>query len=191
MRVDIPADRPRLELQLSDGMTIWLSPLLSGDKHSLEEGFEELSLESRYNRFGQGLGHLTESELNYLTNIDQRYHVAWGASTMESEGIGIGRYIVTAHGCAEVALTVMDDWQGRGVGKLLLRVLAAIARSDGVSQLCFKFVPGNRQIRAMLQGIEVEFDETDGLMSGALPIESIPAPDWEDDAVAVLDQVRF
>ena len=190
MRVDLPVDRPRLELPLNDGVTVWISPLLSGDKHSLEEGFEELSLESRYNRFGQGLGHLTEAELDYLSNVDQRYHVAWGASTTESEGIGIGRYIVTTRGCAEVALTVMDDWQGRGVGKLLLRVLAAIARSDGVSQFCFKFVPGNRQIRTMLQGIDVEFDESDGLMSGVLPIEAIPPAPWENDAVAVLDRVR-
>lgn len=191
MRVDIPDDRPRLELELDDGTKIWVSPLTADDKHVIEEGFQELSIESRFSRFGQGRGHLTEGELDYLSDVDQRFHVAWGASTTEREGIGVGRYITMEEpGCAEVALTVMDRWQGRGVGKLLLRVLAAVAREDGIPKLCFKFLPGNNQIRTMLRDIEVHFDEKEGLMSGVLSVDRLPVADWEPAVVELIDQFR-
>jgi len=191
MRVDISEDRPRLELELPDGLVVWVSPLTLDDRHVVEEGFDELSQESKFSRFGLGLGHLTASELDYLTDVDQRDHVAWGVSSVESEGMGVGRYIITGGSpCAEIALTVMDEWQGKGVGTLLLRVLGAIAKADGVDEFCFRFVPGNEQVRKMLQGIEVQFDETDGLMEGRMPVSVIPDSDWDHTAVELLAQFR-
>ena len=53
---------------------------------------EQLSMESRFTRFGSGLAHLTERELTYLSNVDQRTHVAWGAS-INDVSAGVGRYI--------------------------------------------------------------------------------------------------
>ncbi|MEA1902948.1 MAG: GNAT family N-acetyltransferase [Actinomycetota bacterium] len=190
MRVDIPEDRPRLTLELRDGTEVWISPLTTRDRVTVEEGFEELSEESRFTRFGLGLGHLSESELDYLTDVDQRKHVAWGVSTTESQGIAVGRYITTEEGSAEIALTVMDAWQGRGVGTLLLRVLTAVGRADGLEYFCFRYMPGNKGVQRMLKGLEVHLNEADGLMEGQVSLEVLPRADWDQDAVMILDQVR-
>ncbi len=79
MPVEIPDDRPRLAIRLGDGSEALLSPLTGEDSGLVEEGLDHLSVESRYTRFGRGLSHLSHSELEYLTNVDQRNHVAWGA----------------------------------------------------------------------------------------------------------------
>ena len=65
-----------------------LVPIAPDDRHYLEQGLAELSPESRYTRFGQGLESLSDSELDYLTNVDQRSHVVWGAVV---DGDGGGR----------------------------------------------------------------------------------------------------
>ncbi|MEE9534584.1 MAG: hypothetical protein V3W06_09195, partial [Acidimicrobiia bacterium] len=70
MPVEIPDDRPRLTIWLRDGSEVLLSPLSAEDSGLIEEGLDHLSVESRYTRFGQGVGHLSHSELEYLTNVD-------------------------------------------------------------------------------------------------------------------------
>jgi GNAT superfamily N-acetyltransferase len=190
MHVDLPDDRPRLILSLPDGSEAVLSPLGVDDRWIIEEGFEELSTESRFTRFGQGLGHLSASELTYLSDVDQRSHVAWGL-VVDGDGVGIGRYIVMpAAGCAEVALTVIDEWQGRGVGTLLMRVLAAVARADGVAEFCFEFLPENHHVRQMLAAFDIPLVESGSLVEGRIPVSEFPVEDWGDEAVGVLDQAR-
>ena len=76
------------------------------------------------------------------------------------------------------------------MGKLLLRALAAIARADGIPELCFKFTPGNDQIRKLLRQIPVHFDESEGLMSGVLVLDDVPAADWEPAAVELINEFR-
>ena len=97
-----------------------LSPLGADDREMIQQGFGQLSVESRYTRFGQGRGALTDAELDYLANIDQRRHVAWGAVD-GGVAAGVGRYIqIPGTAAAEVAVTVVDWLQGRGLGKILL-----------------------------------------------------------------------
>ncbi len=78
---------------------VMLRPLLKADRRFIEGGLEELSVESRYARFGQGVGRLSRRELDYLSDVDQRSHVAWGAA-VDRRVAGVGRYIVTDDGCA-------------------------------------------------------------------------------------------
>jgi GNAT superfamily N-acetyltransferase len=124
--------------------------------------------------------------------VDQKDHVAWGMLSVEGVGIGVGRYILAPGAtCAEVALTVLDSWQGRGVGTLLLRVLVAVARADGLEELCFKYLPENTQVERMLEGIPARFDALESLMEARMSLHSVPPAEWDDDALAVLGEVRI
>lgn len=167
MRVEIPEDRPLVEVPLPDGRVVLLAPLAPDDRRYLVEGLEELSVDSRFSRFGQGRDRLTESEWEYLSDIDQRRHVAW-AAVIDGFGVGVGRYILLDDGAAEVAVTVLDDYQGRGVGTALLQALVAVARADGVAEFRFEVVPSNTRVLEVLEALGAVVRVTDGLTEGRI-----------------------
>lgn len=190
MRIVIPADRPKYERELRDGATLTLSPILKTDRDFLEKGFEEMSLESRFARFGQGVGSLTDQELDYLTDVDQRQHVAWGAA-IEEEVAGVGRYIVPeGDGCAELAITVLDHMQRRGVGRALFLALVAVARHDDVHELCFEAQADNEAVMTILRDIEISPLVSDGVLERVIRVADIPPSSHDDALVAVIEEVR-
>lgn len=190
MIIDLPEDRPRLEVELADGAVALLSPLAAGDRLLLVEGLAELSVESRYKRFGQGVGSLTEAELDYLSNIDLHNHVAWGGA-IDGEGAGVGRYIrLGDRATAEIAVTVLDRYQRRGLGNVLFRALTAIARADGISEFRFEFVPENVPVRRMVGGLELDLDESGSALIGHVSLEDIPLDEHEEEFVSVMAEAR-
>ena len=190
MAVEIPDDRPRLTIRLEDGSEALLSPLTAEDSDLVEEGLDHLSVESRYTRFGRGLSHLSQSELEYLTNVDQRNHVAWGA-VVNGEVAGVGRYIrIPEIGCAEIAVTVIDEFQQRGLGTLLFEALAAIARADGVEAFCFVVVPDNRPVRRVLERLDVQLTGSESLLEGKLAVADLPTGVHDVEMIFVMNQVR-
>jgi acetyltransferase len=97
-----------------------------------------LSEESRYSRFFGGM-RFTPEVLAALVNTDFSRDVALIATTTvegKETPIGVVRYVLTPEGdAAEFAITVADQWQGGGVGKLLLGRLVEIARERGLRRL--------------------------------------------------------
>ena len=128
-------------------------PVEPADRDLIAAGFERLSPESRYRRFFAAIPHLTERQLDYLTQVDQHDHVALMAIDEASgEAIGIARFVRTAPGVAEPAVVVADDWQGRGVGRMLLNRLVERAREEGVTHFVAPVLADNRPaIRALTQ----------------------------------------
>ncbi len=121
---------------LDDGGEVLIRPLVYGDRFELAAGFTELSLRSRQLRFFQPPETLGPDELEYLTNVDYQNHFALAALLLGGpapKGIAVGRYLrdQTDPTTAEVAVTVMDEHQRRGVGTLLTRALARWPRSEG------------------------------------------------------------
>jgi RimJ/RimL family protein N-acetyltransferase len=119
--------------RLPDGALILIRPIRADDKRFLEDGLRQLSDESVHRRFLSPKRSFSRSELRYLTEVDGRDHVALVA---EYPGdpvrrlIAVGRFIRLADdpSTAEAAITVADDWQGRGVGSLFTELLATEAR---------------------------------------------------------------
>jgi len=126
---------------LREGTPLTIRAIAPDDKEELREGFGQLSADSIYHRFFLAKTGLTEAELRYLTELDFRRHVALVA-TLPVDGveriIGVGRFIAvgpeTEFRRAEVAFTVGDQFQGHGVGSLLLEHLARIGRDLGLQQ---------------------------------------------------------
>lgn len=190
MRIVIPADRPKHEMPINDGSVLTLSPILKTDREFFEDGIEELSLESRFSRFGQGVGSLSDQELDYLTDVDQRRHVAWGAA-IEEEAAGVGRYIVQDDGTtAEIAVTVLDMLQGRGVGRALFEALTAVARADGLHELSFETRADNEAVMAMVGDYEIAPLVSDGLVERRIRLSAVPETPNDEALVAVIDEVR-
>ena len=133
---DPGAGQPAQSVPLRDGSFVLMRPIRASDKPLIRAGFERLSEDSRYRRFLAPLRKLSESALRYLTEVDHRDHEALIAIDPEShQAVGVARYIRTTDPrAAEVAVTVVDDWQGKGVGSALLKLVAARAREEGISR---------------------------------------------------------
>jgi GNAT superfamily N-acetyltransferase len=142
---------------LRDGAHVRVRQGHRSDRELLLRGFKRLSPESRYRRFLAPTVELSEPTVHYLTEIDHHEHEAMIALDEETgEGVGVARY-VRDHDhpdTAEVAVTVIDDWQGRGVGTLLLEVISARARAEGITHFTALILAANKEMMDLLH----EFD---------------------------------
>lgn len=125
------------DLMLRDGTRATLRPIRPDDRDLLVEGLGRLSSRSRYLRFHAPIRELSDAQLRYFTEIDHCDHVAWIALDADDpghRGMGVARYIRldTEPHVAEAAITVADDCQGKGLGTVLMGLLAAVARANDV-----------------------------------------------------------
>jgi len=140
--------------KLRNGERIVIRALRPQDRDDLMAAVNRTSGDSLYRRFFAVRRHFTETEESFYLNVDFVSHVALIASADENGQpiiIAGGRYVVGEPGQAEVAFTVVDKYQGRGVGAALLRHLAMIARQAGLRELVAYVLPDNR---AMLKVFE-------------------------------------
>jgi GNAT superfamily N-acetyltransferase len=146
----------REEIRLRNGEVVLLRPVRPDDKALLLDGFTRLSGRSRYSRFLSPRKGFTSKELEFLTEVDGISHFAIGAARVMEDGsemgIGIARFIRLPDdpATAEPAITVVDEYQGQGLGSVLLARLVAAARERGVERFHCEFLAENRNIRALL-----------------------------------------
>jgi RimJ/RimL family protein N-acetyltransferase len=132
--------RPAMEgtpATLRDGSAVLIRQIRRTDAPLLADGFARLSARSRRMRFLSAKTTLSASELRYFTDVDHHDHEALGAlSPADGRGVGIARYIRDPGdpGAAEIAVTIADDWQGRGLGTELLARLSDRARLAGIGR---------------------------------------------------------
>jgi RimJ/RimL family protein N-acetyltransferase len=138
--------------RLGDGATVHVRHVRPSDERVLRAAFRELSPRSRYQRFLGPVSELSDSLWRYLCNVDGRDHVAFVALDVESHAVGVARFVRqwTAPSTAEVAITVADAWQCRGLGLLLIALLVETARRAGVDAFVAYALPNNVGIRRLL-----------------------------------------
>ncbi len=130
-----PAARPGNPVILRDGSGVLIRPVRSTDAPLLADGFTRLGATSRWLRFLTPKKELSPAELRYLTDVDHHDHEALGALDQgDGRGIGIARYIRSADDphAADIAVTIVDDWQGRGLGTELMARLSDRALDEGI-----------------------------------------------------------
>ena len=131
---------------LRDGTRVLIRPIQKEDA-PLEWAFlERLSVGSRANRF-HGEVRVSDVLVRRLTDVDLARDMAFVAlrhDAGEKKEIGVSRFCVGDAGdSCECAITVSDEWQGRGLGTLLMRHLIEVARGRGIKQMIAIVAVGN------------------------------------------------
>jgi GNAT superfamily N-acetyltransferase len=149
-----PIDRDGEVVSLADGGMVLVRQLLASDRDELATRYLELSPEARRLRFFNAPDHLSGALLDYLVDVDGIDRCALVALAIDdgSPGVGIARYARSRDdpACAEAAVTVVDEQQGRGIGTELMRCLAEHARRNGISTFTASVMWENR---ALLDGL--------------------------------------
>jgi GNAT superfamily N-acetyltransferase len=160
--VDDPFIRARTSLlSLRDGTRVKIRPVVPDDKARFLDGFARLSPASRYRRFLAPIDELTPEMLRAFTEVDYADHFAYVALLPDrpgEPGIGVARYVRSPAdpAVAEAAVTVVDEYQGRGLGSLLLEALGAVALEHGIRRFSGIAMEGNTPIRDLLKGVGAE-----------------------------------
>ena len=143
--------------RLDDGTPVVLRALRPADRPAFLAALRSLSDRSRYLRFHKLDPRLRERDVAYLTQVDQVDHVAL-AVFGPAGGIALGRFVrfVEEPGLADLALTVVDGWQRRGVAKLLLAALMRRACEVGIAAFSASVLDENRPAQAMIAALASE-----------------------------------
>ena len=141
-----------VRLRLRDGSLVVVRPIRPDDRERLAVAFGRLSEQSRYQRFLTAINELSDTDLRYLTEVDHHDHEALIACDTESgDAIGVARFVRLDGGTtAEAAVTVIDEWQGRGAGTALADLLAERAREVGIERFTALLLAANEQMRDLL-----------------------------------------
>lgn len=136
-----------------------IRPITAEDKEGLRRGLAMLSSESKRQRFFSSRKDFTEKELAFFTEVDQHNHIAFVALSREEMGpqpagsVRCIRDLLRGRpDFAELAITIVDTYQGMGLGKALLDVLSAKALEEGVHYLYGDFHASNTKIQKLLEG---------------------------------------
>jgi GNAT superfamily N-acetyltransferase len=125
-----------------------------GERRPVLQVFEGLSERSRRLRFLGAKTILREGEVEQLVDVGCCGRQAVAAIDQATgEAVGIARYVRLGadRQTAEVAFEVVDAWQGRGVGRLLVDALADVAAEEGIRRLHATVAPDNRAALALMR----------------------------------------
>jgi RimJ/RimL family protein N-acetyltransferase len=159
---------PRPHALLRDGTRVYLRPLISADLSHAGEYFSQLSAASRYRRFHTPTPVLSRDTVRILArqSRDRRCAVivALACHNGGAEIVGGGRLVNTGfRSTCEFALTVVDLWQGRGVGSALLRELVGRARALGYHRIEGLVLASNTSMisvaRRARMGVRMQFGD--------------------------------
>lgn len=164
----------RVHRTTPDGCAYVIRPITPEDREGLQRGFHEASAQTRYLRLGLASSTLTEAALTYLTNVDQRDHVAIVATVTspdlkDERGIGVARLVRSKEHAdvAEAAVAVVDDMQQKGVGRALTYELGRAALARGITKLRADVLYANTTMRGILEKLgakPVASENSDGLV---------------------------
>jgi hypothetical protein len=169
----------RETVTLADGTTAVIRLLRADDKDLLRRGFEQLSADSRYNRFFVRKTSLLPGELHYLTELDQVDHFALVAvrehssGSEECLGVARGARLLLEREVYEGAITVVDAVQRRGLGSLFVARLVDATLERGGQILRFCVLPTNGPMHLLLKRVAPDSAFTDeaGVLRLDIPLQ--------------------
>jgi acyl-CoA hydrolase/GNAT superfamily N-acetyltransferase len=152
-RFVVPDPEMHTSFVLDDGTQVTFRPVHPTDEPSMRELHYALSQDTIYYRFMTRVQRFTHKEILNYVYIDHRRDVAIVGTVPEAHGeeiIAVGRYYLDEKtNRAEVAFTVRDEWQGRGIGHALFAHLVTIARRAGIAGFTAEVLRENRRMQAV------------------------------------------
>jgi GNAT superfamily N-acetyltransferase len=175
------ADRSAVSAPIAGGHAL-LRPLRHGETEPLIAVFDAMSADSRYSRYLSGTHSLSPAMLRALSAVDGDRHVAWLASIHEVP-VGIARYVRTGPCVAEVALEVVDEHQGRGLGAVLLDTVTTLAAASRIRRLQATLLGSNHASRHLLDQVGLSLRPSGGQLEADGPFHLLARPRIERPAV--------
>ena len=170
---------PDRETTLGDGTRVLLREAHPEDAPLVRLGFDQLSDRSRQFRFLRAMPRLSDDDLSFLAGADGNEVIgAMDLTTDPPEPVGMARYVRLPGrpGAAEVAVTVIDSHQGRGLGTLLFGCLAWQAERAGIRGFVALVHQANRQMRRLLDDLGALVEEdAGGELEYLLPLHADPS----------------
>lgn len=159
----LPLQAEGIRIELGDDRRVRIRPVRATDGPALEAAWLRLSEQSRYNRFFTSRSKLGTGLVASLTDIDHTTHFAWAVFDPDEPsevGDASGLSVASARlildddpTSAEAALAIVDDYQGRGIGRFLIELLAATAADVGAETLRFEILRLNRAMIGLIAGM--------------------------------------
>ena len=174
-------------VRLPDGRIVALRPLGRGEQDPLLAVFDGMSPASRALRYLTGMVRLPSKALELLTDVDGHRHVAWLAS-VSGQPVGIARYVRDDTGVAEMAVEVVDDHHGLGIGSALIDAVTTVAAARGVRRVRASLTPNNEPSRRLVTRIGVRLQVVDGLLEGEGRLRLLHPPRIDRQAVLALSR---
>ena len=178
----VAASRPQV-VRLRSGDVVRIRQVRPGDVQALARAYARLGEESRYRRFFTARPELSDSFLHAAAEVDHENHEALVALPLLSgEIVGECRFVrlPDRQDTADLAVTVVDAWQGRGLASALLARLSARALEVGIAYFTAEILAENRTVLDMLPRLGNVESEVSGTVVDA-HIE-IPEPAGEESA---------
>ncbi len=141
-----------VETTLRNGLPVQIRPLLPQDRNAYIEALGRVSQETLRRRFFTA-GQPPASVIDYLLDLDYARHFAWvvvDPANAEHPGVAVARYICTSDSPADhadLALGVADEFQGQGLGTMLVGALGVAARASGLTRLGGEVLSDNVAMR--------------------------------------------
>jgi hypothetical protein len=163
MLADANEHRRARDIMPIDGTPLRVRPITCSDKDELVRLFSRLSPRSSQLRFFSPIRELSDAQLLHLIDVDHECRDALVALNLDDQIIAEARYDgECGSGEAEIALTVEDVWQHRGVGIGLARRLMTLAAGRGYVRFVANILPDNRAalglVRELAPDVSVRWD---------------------------------
>lgn len=158
---DLPLDPGGIEVELDNGMHVRIRPGSPSDRDAMLKAFDRMSQRSRYLRFFGSMPKMNDNVATALADVDDRHQLAWVvADPAQPSEVGdpAGLAIASARlfiddddaGTAEATLAIVDDYQGRGLGRFLMELLIGTAHQYEIDTIRFDVLAENRAMRGLL-----------------------------------------
>ena len=148
-----------IRFRARDGTDFLLRPVLPGDGVRVIKGRVWFSPETLYKRF-LSVREPTEALLTYLSEVDYVDHFVWVVTDLAGAIVADGRFVRSEDdpATAEVAFTVADAYQGRGIGTQLVGALAVTAHADGIQRFQAEMLAENAPARALMDNLDAQWE---------------------------------
>lgn len=144
-----------IETSLTDGRSVLLRPIRPSDLDLIREGIIEMSDHARYLRFFSTFKEPPEAVVQRLGSVDGHLHIGWGALLLDgNECPAIGAVHAIRENAespdAELAIAVLDEYQGFGLARMLIAAVLSHCSQAGIKSLEIHVLPENKPAKTLM-----------------------------------------